>query len=203
MWDYLCVLKAIRPHLAYFPAWKTNFEGSNRHLIRLSGGIPVPEDSARALIKFNEAIEEVLKSGKWLHFFPEGSLWFFYPDIRPLKKAVFKYAVRYEKPIIPITMSFRPRKGIMKLFGKSHLLLYNLGVFGKSALGFTEHIAHNVAKHRTVFKSALCRKSKILSTLLMSKARTVYLGIGIKIDRSSRTHFKYLGKALFISVLFF
>lgn len=127
MWDYLCVLKAIRPHLAYFPAWKTNFEGSNRHLIRLSGGIPVPEDSARALIKFNEAIEEVLKSGKWLHFFPEGSLWFFYPDIRPLKKAVFKYAVRYEKPIIPITMSFRPRKGIMKLFGKKPLVDLHVG----------------------------------------------------------------------------
>ena len=51
MWDYICVLKAIRPRLAYFPAWKSNFEGSNRHLVRLSGGIPVPEDSVRALIK--------------------------------------------------------------------------------------------------------------------------------------------------------
>ena len=27
MWDYLCVLKAIRPHLAYFPAWKENLNG--------------------------------------------------------------------------------------------------------------------------------------------------------------------------------
>ena len=26
MWDYLAVLKAIRPHISYFPAWKTNFE---------------------------------------------------------------------------------------------------------------------------------------------------------------------------------
>ena len=118
-WDYLCVLKAIRPHLAYFPAWKTNLEGPNAGLIRMSGGIPVPTDNHRAMIKFNKAIEEVLESGKWLHFFPEGSMWFFYPDIRPLKKAVFTYAVKYDKPIIPITLSFRPRKGIMKLFGKS------------------------------------------------------------------------------------
>ena len=29
MWDYLCVLKAIRPHLQYHPGWKTNFEGPN------------------------------------------------------------------------------------------------------------------------------------------------------------------------------
>lgn len=127
MWDFLCVMKAMRPRLAYFPAWKTNLEGSNGTLIRMSGGIPVPDDNMRAMRKFNGAIEEVLENGKWLHFFPEGSLWFFYPDIRPLKKAVFSYAVKYNKPVLPITMSFRPRKGIMKLFGKSPRVDLHIG----------------------------------------------------------------------------
>ncbi len=127
MWDYLCVMKAIRPHLAYFPAWKTNLEGSLNWMIRMAGGIPVPTDNARSMIKFNEAIEEVLESGKWLHFYPEGSLWFYYPDIRPLKKAVFQYAVKHDKPVIPITMSFRPRKGIQKLFGKKPLVDLHIG----------------------------------------------------------------------------
>ena len=127
MWDYLCVLKAIRPRLAYFPAWKTNLEGSNGPLIRVSGGIPIPTDSMKAMRKFNAAIEEVLESGKWLHFYPEGSLWFYYPDIRPLKKAVFQYAVKYDKPLIPITMSFRPRRGIMKLLGKKPLVDLHVG----------------------------------------------------------------------------
>ena len=45
-------------------------------------------------------------------------MWFFYPDIRPLKKAVFGYAVKYDKPLIPISMSFRERKGLRKIFGK-------------------------------------------------------------------------------------
>lgn len=117
-WDYLAVLKAIRPHLAYFPAWKINLEGPNGPLIRMSGGIPVPDDSIRAVKKFNDAIEEVLENGKWLHFFPEGSMWFFYPDVRPLKKAVFAYAVKYDKPVLPITISFRPRRGILRLFSK-------------------------------------------------------------------------------------
>ncbi len=127
MWDYLCVLKAIRPHLQYHPGWKTNFEGPNGPLIRLVGGIPIPTDNIRAMAKFNMAIGEVLKSGKWLHFFPEGSMWFYYPDIRPLKKAIFKYAVRFNKPIIPITLSFRPRKGIYKLFGKTPLVDLHIG----------------------------------------------------------------------------
>ena len=127
MWDYLCVLKAIRPHLAYFPAWKTNLEGSMGSWIRLSGGIPIPSGNMHAMMKFNKAIEGVLESGKWLHFFPEGSLWFFYPDIRPLKKAVFKYAVKYDKPIVPITMSFRPRRGLLRLFGKKPAVDLHIG----------------------------------------------------------------------------
>ena len=118
MWDYLCVLKAIRPHISYFPAWKTNFESGFQAFMRILGGIPIPEGDIHATMKFKEALDEVVASGKWLHVFPEGSLWYFYPDIRPLKLSAFQYAVKYEKPLIPISMSFRPRKGFRRLFGK-------------------------------------------------------------------------------------
>ncbi|MBQ1223220.1 MAG: 1-acyl-sn-glycerol-3-phosphate acyltransferase, partial [Oscillospiraceae bacterium] len=111
MWDFLCVLKAIRPHLSFFPAWKTNLQGPNGGVIRLAGGIPIPTHNLRCMVKFKQAMEEVLSSDKWMHFYPEGSLWFFYPDIRPLKKAVFQYAVKFDRPVIPITMSFRKRRG--------------------------------------------------------------------------------------------
>ena len=127
MWDYICILKAIRPHLQYHPGWKTNFEGPNAFFIRWVGGIPIPTDNLRAMAKFNRAIGEVLESGKWLHFFPEGSMWFYYPDIRPLKKAVFKYAVKHNKPVIPITLSFRPRTGLWKLIGKRPLVDLHVG----------------------------------------------------------------------------
>ena len=93
----------------------------------MSGGIPIPTDSMKAMVKFSRAMDEVLESGKWLHVYPEGSLWFYYPDIRPLKKAVFQYAVKYQKPLIPITMSFRPRKGIMKLLGRKPLVDLHIG----------------------------------------------------------------------------
>ena len=35
-----------------------------------------------------------------------------------MKLAVFQYAVKYNKPLIPISMSFRPRKGFRRIFGK-------------------------------------------------------------------------------------
>lgn len=118
MWDYLCVLKAIRPHISYFPAWKTNFESGFQSFMRILGGMPIPEGDIKSMMAFKDGLESVMKSNRWLHVFPEGSLWYFYPDIRPLKPAAFLYAAKYNKPLIPISMSFRPRKGIRKLFGK-------------------------------------------------------------------------------------
>ena len=127
MWDYICIMVALRPRLGFFPAWKTNLEGPNGPLIRMAGGIPVPTDNIRSMVKFKQAMEQALDRGEWMHFFPEGSMWFYYPDIRPLKKAVFKFAVSYDRPILPITFSFRPRKGLWKLLGKSPLVDLNIG----------------------------------------------------------------------------
>ena len=140
MWDYLCVLKAIRLHLAYFPAWKTNVEGPCGRLVRMSGGIPIPEGNIHATMKFKKEMESVIEDGKWLHVFPEGSLWFFYPDIRPLKNAVFKMATKYRKPLIPITMSFRPRRGLPRLFGKAPSVDLHIGepLYADETLPFAE-----------------------------------------------------------------
>ena len=127
MWDYLCVLKAIRPHLAYFPAWKENLNGGFGSWIRMSGGIPIPTGSIRATINFKKALDEVLESGKYMHIYPEGSMWCYYPDIRPFKLGAFQLAVKHGKPIIPISISFRPRKGIYKLLGRKPLADLHIG----------------------------------------------------------------------------
>ena len=49
------------------------------------------------------------------------------PGYPPSEKAVFKYAVTFDRPILPITLSFRPRKGLWKLIGKSPLVDLNIG----------------------------------------------------------------------------
>lgn len=127
MWDFICIMQAMRPTLGFFPAWKINLEGPNGPLIRMAGGIPVPTENLRPMVKFMQAMDEVFERGDWVHFFPEGSMWFYYPDIRPLKKAVFKYAVTYDRPILPIAFTFRPRKGLWKLLGRRPLVDLNIG----------------------------------------------------------------------------
>ena len=54
-------------------------------------------------------------------------MWFYYPDIRPLKPAVFNFAVRHNKPVIPLTFTFRERKGLWKLIGKKPLVDLHIG----------------------------------------------------------------------------
>lgn len=127
MWDYLCVMCAIKPHLEFHMAWKTNFEGPNRNFIRLVGGIPIPTDNTRAMVRFSQAVDQVIKDGRWFHTFPEGSMWYYYPDIRPLKKGVFKYSVKHNKPVLPLAISFRERKGLYKLFGKTPCVDIHIG----------------------------------------------------------------------------
>ena len=127
MWDYLCVLKCIRPRMQKLIAWKTNYEGPNGPLIHWVGGVPVPTDNIRAMSKFQRAINEMLQDKQWLHVFPEGSMWYYYPDIRPLKPAVFKFAVRNNKPVIPMVITFRKRRGLWKLIGKKPLADIHIG----------------------------------------------------------------------------
>ena len=126
-WDFICVIKAIRPHLVRFPAWQDNFEGPDAKLIRWAGGMPIPTHSYKAMGRFKRDFEEQIESGKWIHFFPEGSMWYFYPDIRPLKPMVFKYAVKYNRPIIPMSFSFRKRRGITRLFTKKPCVDLHVG----------------------------------------------------------------------------
>lgn len=116
-WDFLGVLQAVRYRRLWFPAWKENFGTKDKNLIRLVGGIPIP-DTIKAMGKFNEAFDTLHKKKKWIHVFPESSNWPYYVPIRPFKKGAFTIAQRYNLPVIPMAFSYRKPKGLLKLFLK-------------------------------------------------------------------------------------
>ncbi|MCL2879208.1 MAG: 1-acyl-sn-glycerol-3-phosphate acyltransferase [Treponema sp.] len=104
-WDFLFILRAIRFRMMYFPAWKENLLGSDMDLIRLAGGIPVPED-IHTIKYFNMAFDEIHAKKIWFHVFPEGANWYYYRPIRPFKKGVFSMAYRYKLPVLPIAFYY-------------------------------------------------------------------------------------------------
>lgn len=141
MWDFICVMFALRHRSFFFPAWPKNLTGPNRHLIRLVGGIPIPKQKS-GIVKFHNTINNVLENGKWIHFYPETSAWFYFDAIRPFKKGVFSYAVKHKKPIIPLVITYRDPKKIFKLlYRKKPLLSITIGEPIFPDLSLNEHDA--------------------------------------------------------------
>lgn len=106
LWDYIAVMKAIRPFRSNLLAWAKNVRGENAGLIRMVGGIPIPEGDPHAAA-FNKTIKELLAGGGWLHIYAEGSMWEYYAPIRPFKSGVGYFAVQCEKPVLPMAFSYR------------------------------------------------------------------------------------------------
>lgn len=142
MWDFIGLMMALKPRLSYFPAWATNLEGPNRVLIHWTGGVPIPKTSLKAVKKFNEAITQIIEDKNILHFYPEGSMWYFYPDIRPFKQTVFKLAVKHNKAIIPMGYSYREPKGLFKIWKRRPCITLNIGepIFPNESLPVAERI---------------------------------------------------------------
>ncbi|GMO25929.1 MAG: hypothetical protein Ta2F_01380 [Termitinemataceae bacterium] len=116
-WDFLFIRKAIRYRTLNFPAWPHNLRGSDRHVIRLVGGIPVP-DKLSLMKKFNAVFDKLHEEKRWLSVFPESASWHYYPYIRPFKKGMFTMAQKYNIPVLPLAISWRPPYGIFKLYKK-------------------------------------------------------------------------------------
>lgn len=118
LWDYISIMKAIRPHKSNVIVWAPNIRGENGKLMRLVGGIPIPENDFEATRSMNNHIGALLNKGGWLQIYSEGSMWEYYMPIRPFKTGAAYFACKYNKPIIPFGFSYRKpswfRKHILK-----------------------------------------------------------------------------------------
>ena len=105
-WDLLFVLKALRYRMIYFPALKNHLDSPDEAVVRLAGGIPIPSEIH--LIKyFYQAFDEIHAKKKWIHAYPESSLFYYFQPIRPFRKGVFTLAYRNKLPVIPMAFSYR------------------------------------------------------------------------------------------------
>lgn len=121
-WDMICVLQAMRYRKAWIPMYAQPFRGKDGFLMKHIGGIAIPENYG-GLRKFDQALDELHKEKQWIHIFPESCSWKFYAPLRPFKIGAFNMAYRFSLPVVPLVLSFRPRTGWRKLFGKGEPLL--------------------------------------------------------------------------------
>lgn len=114
MWDYIAVMKGIRPVRPNLLVWDKNINGENGTLIRMVGGIPIPVKNVAGQRAQQKAISELLSNHGWLHIYGEGSMWEYYAPIRPFKRGPAHYAVSNDKPVIPLGFSYREPGWIRK-----------------------------------------------------------------------------------------
>ena len=114
LWDFIANMKALRPYKPYVLIWDMNIRGENGKMMRAVNGVPIPSDNKEGMRAMNEAVGKHLENGGWLHVYPEGGMWEYYPYIRPFKLGSFSLACRYNKPVLPLGFSFRKPSWIRK-----------------------------------------------------------------------------------------
>lgn len=85
-----------------------------RHLIKLLRAIPIPTE-IKNKPHFTKALDETLKNGDIVHFYPEASLWPYYNKLRTFKTGAFRFALRNNVPIIPMVFTFRRPEGMRRI----------------------------------------------------------------------------------------
>ena len=128
MWDYIAIMNAIKPFKPYILVAKDNVAGKDGAMVRQVGGIPIPENDMAATKAYLTAVKDLLYDGGWLHIYAEGSMWEYYPYIRPFKKGAATLARMTKKPIVPMAFSYRKPSWIRrKIFKQVALFDLHIG----------------------------------------------------------------------------
>ena len=162
--DCPCVLLAVRAkHTTRIPMFAPNFSTKNNFFLRVVGGIPIPSHEVGwgALKKFNTAFDEFHRRGYWFHIFPEAARWDFYKPLRPFRKGAFSMAYKYHMPLVPCAITYRPRTGIYRLFGKKNLPLLQVEIGAPIVPDCTQPRGDEVNRLRNEAHSHLCRMAGI------------------------------------------
>lgn len=115
-WDFLCLRYAIWQKKGFVLLWHNNHNRKIGNMIHNFGSIPIPRNDIGASVKMFRDIHKMLDKGEWLHIYAEESMWYFYQGLREFRRGAFYIAVTNNKPILPLSISFRPAKGLCKLW---------------------------------------------------------------------------------------
>ena len=104
------------------PMFAPNFRTKDQFYLCIVGGIPIPapEEGLSAMKAFNAAFDEFHRRGYWFHIFPEAKRWDWYKPLRPFQKGAFTMSYKYNMPILPCAIVYRPRTGIYRWFGSKN-----------------------------------------------------------------------------------
>ena len=78
----------------------TNFKGPVRIMMRHANTLPLSSNFS-TMKEFYRGMETLLDRGEKILIYPEQAMWFNYRKPRPLKPGAFRFAAKYNVPVIP------------------------------------------------------------------------------------------------------
>ena len=127
MWDYLAIQATLKRKMNVI-VWDKNIRGEMSGMIRSVGGIPIPSEGIKGTMAFNDAVNNLLTQDHGLlQVYAEGSMWEYYAPIRPFKVGAAYFAIKADKPIVPLAFSYRRPNWFRKLFGQIAVFNINIG----------------------------------------------------------------------------
>lgn len=127
-WDFISIHKALRYHFPRVVVWGNNVRSEDAFLVRMMGGVPIPENNLEAMVAFTKAIDSYLRNCGFLHIYPEGSMWEYYAPIRPFKRGAASIAIKNNVPVLPMAFSYRKASKLReKLFKQPAVFTLTIG----------------------------------------------------------------------------
>ncbi len=115
------------PHRLYFVSLRRNLElPFTGWLVRLCGGLPLPP-SPQQMVRFQRQLEETVRQGDWVHYYPEGLLVRYHEKLRPFHNGAFLTAARTGCPVVPMAVVYRRPTGLRALFRSKPDLTLRIG----------------------------------------------------------------------------
>ncbi len=93
--------------------------------------------------KFFEALDVITKKNNYILIYPEQYMWWNYKKPRPFKNGAFKFAVKYDRPIIPCFITMEDSKTNIDADGlpvQEYTIHIMKPIYPNKTLGYTEAV---------------------------------------------------------------
>ena len=126
-------------------------------LVMMLGCMPIPTQTT-AIPNLMDAIDHRYKENACITIYPEAHIWPFYTGIRPFKATSFRYPVKLGAPSLPITTTYRKRRGLFRLCRRPGMTIH----IGKAVYPDTSLPAKAAQKKlRDQIYEAMCRTANV------------------------------------------
>lgn len=106
IFDCLVIKGALKKYKTHFTAAPFNNQKGHFGDLMRAGGLMPLSDNLSAMRNFNVAIKDFLEKEHIVVFYPEQAMWLYYKKPRPYKDGAYHYAVKHNKPILPLFITF-------------------------------------------------------------------------------------------------